>query len=145
MNYYPISDFLSLKTGNLNKRCRFCLKSDLPLETESILFIKIDDLDDLNFEIFFPKSIIIVQKLYDLDHINLVELFQDFNDEICRKTGYSFRITKSVEDHLYAKCRYSDEIQTKKIEKRQRNNFGAQKFECKGEIRYKEIKPALVF
>jgi len=46
MNYYPISDFLSLKTGNLNKRCRFCLKSDLPLETESILFIKIDDLDD---------------------------------------------------------------------------------------------------
>lgn len=130
MKLYTIADFISYKTGKINKGCRFCLKAD----AQDHKIILIDDLDDLNFVEIFPKSIIIVQKLYDLDQINLIELFKDFNVEVQKQTGYSFRITKSVEDHIYAKCRYSDKLQTKKIEKRKRNNFGAQKFECSGEI-----------
>ena len=141
MKLYTIADFISYKTGKINKGCRFCLKTDL----QDHKIILIDDLDDLNFVEVFPKSIIIVRNFNDLDQIELIELFQDFNVEVQKHTGNSFRITKSVEDHIYAKCKYSNQLQKKKLRKDKGTILVLRNLNVKGKLRYTEMKPAVVF
>lgn len=120
---------LSARTGRVNKLCHICLNHPI----QQIKPIIINDMEEISFKEFGMQEKLCI--IIENDDVNLKELFQELNYNILEVTGLFFRTTDSQNnDHLYAKCRYSDLIQKRVVEKRKRNNFGTQKYSCGGTL-----------
>lgn len=120
---------LNSRTGKVNKLCHLCLNNPI----EQIKTIIVNDIEDISFMGFGMKEKLCI--IIENEDGDLKEIFQELNYNILEVTGLFFRCTDyQNNDHLYAKCRYSDKIQKRLVEKRKRNNFGTQKYCCGGTL-----------
>jgi hypothetical protein len=122
-------EMLNSRTGKVNKLCHICLNNPIQ-KIKTIIF---NDMEEISFMEFGMKRKLCI--IIENDDGDLKELFQELNYNILDSTGLFFRCTDyQNNDHLYAKCRYSDKLQKRLVEKRKRNNFGTQKYCCNGTV-----------
>ena len=108
---------INSRTGKINKLCNTCLRNQI----EKMDIIPVESVEDISFTKFTMTQRIafIIENDEDFD---LKELFKELNFNILQSTGLYFRTTNIDKDHLYAKCRYGNNLQKKVVEKRKRNN-----------------------